>query len=114
MPVRTLTRRTVGKEFNEAARQMWLALVDRGWNQRQAQNALGTSEGLVNKLLYGEQRASLATALKVQAVFGIDPPLWHEPSADPGFEVPEALGSDDTEEEAPPSASNKTNGESAA
>src|SRR5262245_54746603 len=69
-------RRTLGPKFSEAARQLWLEVLRRGWSATQARKALDLPQGQISKLLYGERRAGRMIAEKIKLVLGIDPHLW--------------------------------------
>jgi hypothetical protein len=76
---RRFSRRKLGPKFSEAARQLWLALEERGWGQNEAMRQLVLPSGQISKLLYGERKAGRIWSRRIQEQLGIDEGLWDVP-----------------------------------
>lgn len=55
----------------------------RGWDQTDLANALGSSNGVVNRWLYGERRPTAASMAKIYDVLKIKMVAWVQPPSEP-------------------------------
>ena len=69
-------RETIGDEFSEGARLLWVEMDRRAWTQADLRRALDLRPGALTRILYGEYKASLAFATKCSEVLGIDIGKW--------------------------------------
>jgi hypothetical protein len=77
------SRRKLGPKFSEAARQLWIALEERGWGQNEAMRQLELPSGQISKLLYGERKAGRVWSGRFKDQLGIEERLWDEPPVIP-------------------------------
>jgi len=81
-------RLTLGEEFNEGARQLWLLMERRGWDQadviREIEHATKkNARGLLPRYLYGDQRPGAVWAHRIELAVGVDAGLWGQPPREP-------------------------------
>lgn len=87
-PVFSSYRLTLGSRFSEGARLFWKKLErdgylkKRGWTSR-LRSELGAHPGEITRVLYGDRLPSLRLAGRIQQVFGIQAPAWHQPPSQP-------------------------------
>jgi len=76
-------RLTLGREFSEGARRLWLWLDQNGKRQADLYRLLGQtggapSKGLLPRWLYGDLRISVIWARRLETVTGVAAGLWGE------------------------------------
>lgn len=67
-----LHRETIGEEFSEGTRLLWVEMARRGWTQADLRKALELPPGGLTRILYGDTKASLAFAMKCEEALGVD------------------------------------------
>ena len=88
--VRTrLQRRTLGKHFNEGARQTWLAIERKSWTVADLASALGKTQGALHRVLHGDVLPKLEIATGTERLLRVRCALWLIPAKLP-FSPPAA------------------------
>ena len=75
-----LQRRTVGTHFSEGARQTWAAIDRKGWSHAQLAEAIGKSQSLVHRWLYGDALPDLLSVIKIEKLLRVRCLLWAMPA----------------------------------
>jgi len=69
-------RTTVGHEFSEGSRQLWLLMEAEGLSIEALRYRVGFGRGVLNRHLYGVQRPDLESAFRIFDHTGIEPRLF--------------------------------------
>ena len=100
-------RTTLGEQFNEGARLLWLALDERGWSQGDLRRKLTSKDdkmlrpGAISRWLFGDHRPSLPLAIQLRDLIGIPVEAWNE---EPSQSFTPPGGVDDDDDETPKAA----------
>jgi ribosome-binding protein aMBF1 (putative translation factor) len=73
---RATSRTTLGERFTEGARQLWVTLDKKSWQQLDLANFLGEPLAKVHTWLYGDAVPVLQAALNIEKKLGIEPSLF--------------------------------------
>jgi hypothetical protein len=71
-------RTTLGPHFSEGARQLWLRMAERGWEQPRLSAEVEAGPGTINKILYGDRRVGARLSVRFEEVLGIRPRAFLE------------------------------------
>jgi hypothetical protein len=84
-----MRRKELGPLANEGARQAWLELARREWDQARlraeirSQTGKTISSGSLVKYLYCDRRPGVLWTEAFQQVLGVDPGLWYRDPVEP-------------------------------
>jgi hypothetical protein len=75
---RRMNRRHFGPEFNEGARQLWLAMARKKKDQQRLADELGLNAPALHKWLYGDCKPRVPAALVLQRKLRIPLTAWSQ------------------------------------
>jgi hypothetical protein len=75
-PRKKKPRMSVGHEFSEGSRQLWLHMEAAGMSIEALRHRVGFGRGVLNRHLYGDQRPDLESAFRILDHTGVEPRLF--------------------------------------